>query len=297
MRHPSPARQRPMGATSFVLTAAAALAAIVAVERRWPLRSRREDEAPHVIRNLAVVAITAVTTAIVERVVLAPIQQIAERKRLGLLRALPLSDRSRTIAGFLLLDYTLWWWHWLNHKWQALWRFHLVHHTDLDLDASTALRFHFGEMAMSVLYRAGQVLVFGIDSGTLRTWQRALIVSVLFHHSNLRLPVDVDRRLAAVLVTPLMHGIHHSDWRNETDSNWSSILSWWDHIHGTLRLDVHQAVIRIGVPAWQDPSELTLPRLMTLPFAAQRNDWVDASGQLRINREAASSPADGVRPT
>jgi sterol desaturase/sphingolipid hydroxylase (fatty acid hydroxylase superfamily) len=158
----------------------------------------------------------------------------------------------------------------MNHKVPLLWRFHLVHHLDLDLDASTAVRFHFGEMALSSLFRAAQIALIGADERALAAWQRALLVSILFHHANLRLPRAVDDALARLVVTPRMHGIHHSDVREETDSNWSSLFSWWDWLHRTMRLDVPQDAIRIGVPRWRDA--LTIGEVTRLPFRRELPD-------------------------
>jgi sterol desaturase/sphingolipid hydroxylase (fatty acid hydroxylase superfamily) len=177
-------------------------------------------------------------------------------------------------VALVLLDYTLWVWHWLNHKVPLLWRFHLVHHVDRDMDASTALRFHVGELVLSVGYRALQVLVIGAEPAALLTWQAILFVSILFHHSNVRLPAAVDRALVRVVVTPRMHGIHHSDRREETDSNWSSILTLWDFLHRTMRLDVPQESITIGVPAYEEPRAVTVGKLLLLPFRKKTSDWV-----------------------
>ena len=88
------------------------------------------------------------------------------------------------------------------------------------------------------------------DALALAIWQTVLLAAILFHHSNTRLPVRLERALVRVLVTPRMHGIHHSDVRRETDSNWSSILSVWDYLHRTARLDVPRGETRIGVPAY-----------------------------------------------
>jgi sterol desaturase/sphingolipid hydroxylase (fatty acid hydroxylase superfamily) len=101
-------------------------------------------------------------------------------------------------------------------------------------------------------------------------WQSFLFVSILFHHSNVRLPVEVERRLNLLLVTPRMHGIHHSTVRAERDANWSSGLTLWDKLHGTLRLNVPQAEIEIGVPAYRAPEELGLFEVLKLPFGAER---------------------------
>lgn len=195
----------------------------------------------------------------------------------GILGRLSLPRPLEIVAGVVLLDYGLWWWHWLNHRWRPLWRFHLVHHVDLDLDASTALRFHFGEMGASVLFRIAQLRLTGVDRVTVSTWQSMLLLSILFHHSAIRLSERADRLLSWWIVTPRMHEIHHSAVRDETDSNWSSLLSVWDRIHGTYRHDVPSGEITIGVPAYQDPAAVELPRLIVLPFEEQRDDW---AGQL-----------------
>lgn len=268
----SDAKRRKSGWTTFFV-ATTAFVAFAAIERRRPLRKRREDDVRHVARNLGVGAVAAVVTAALEIPLLAPAARKTVERRLGLLHQLPLSRAARIAAGVLLLDYTLWWWHWMNHRVPLLWRFHLAHHVDLDLDASTALRFHFGEMALSVFYRAAQFRVLGIDPAAAAIWQTALFVSILFHHSNVRLDDGVERRLARCIVTPRMHGIHHSTVREETDSNWSSLLSWWDFVHGTFRLDVPQDAITIGVPAWQDSRDVTLGRVLAMPFQPQRDDW------------------------
>jgi len=154
---------------------------------------------------------------------------------------------TETVIKLLLLDYTLWWWHWLNHH-TILWEFHRAHHLDPDLDVSTGIRFHPSEMALASFFRAAQVRVLRVDEETLLLWQRMLLVSILFHHSNLRLPEKLDRALANVIATPRMHGIHHSDRWEETNSNYASLFSWWDWIHGTMRLERPQAEITIGAP-------------------------------------------------
>jgi sterol desaturase/sphingolipid hydroxylase (fatty acid hydroxylase superfamily) len=172
--------------------------------------------------------------------------------------------------ALVLLDYTLYVWHVLVHRVPLLWRFHLVHHVDLDLDASTALRFHFGELTLSIPWRAAQVLGIGVPPAALTSWQNALLVSILFHHSNVELPVDIERVIARVFVTPRMHGIHHSMVPGETNSNWSSGLTLWDWLHGSLRLNVRQRDITIGVPAYREPRDVTLERSLELPFVTQR---------------------------
>src|SRR5207237_1274944 len=123
---------------------------------------------------------------------------------------LALPTWARAIVTFLLMDYAYWWWHWANHMIPLFWRFHNVHHTDLDLDVSTAARFHFGEMVFSIGFLALAVVAFGISPIMLLVFFLCLEVATLFHHSNWRLPIRLERILNSIVVTPRMHGIHQS---------------------------------------------------------------------------------------
>ena len=258
-----------------------ALGALFVAERRRPLRRRKEPGPSRVGRNLTIGLLAGATTAASEFPIVAPVQALAARGRLGLLRQIPLPGPLRVLFGFLLLDYTLYLWHRLNHRAPFLWRFHAVHHVDLDLDTTTGLRFHFGELAMAAGFRAAQVLLLGVDRETLRLWQQMLVVSVVFHHSNLELPIEVEERLNAIIVTPRMHGIHHSTRADETDSNYSSLLSCWDRLHRSLRLDVPQASVTIGVPGFSTPEDVTLERSLLLPFREDPRLLPPADAALR----------------
>ena len=253
------------------LAAAGAFGALVWLERRRPLRRGEvESKLERDARNLAVAGVAAAALQIAERPVVARLTALVERRKVGLLKQVALPRALEVGLAVVLLDYTLYAWHVLTHRVPLLWRFHLVHHADLDMDASTALRFHFGELLLSVAWRAAQVLVIGVSPQSLSTWQSLLFVSILFHHSNVRLPVEAERRLNKFIVTPRMHGIHHSTVRRERDANWSSGLTLWDKLHGTLRLNVPQAEVEIGVPAYREPAELGLFEILKLPFGAER---------------------------
>jgi sterol desaturase/sphingolipid hydroxylase (fatty acid hydroxylase superfamily) len=182
----------------------------------------------------------------------------------------PLPAPLRAGLGFLRLDCTLCVWHWLTHRVAFLWRFHAVHHVNRDLDSTTGLRFHFGELALAAGFRAAQVLLLGVEPATLRVWQHLLVLSVIFHHSNLELPFDVERRLALLIVTPRLHGIHHSTRREDVNSNCSSLLSCWDRLHASLRADAPQPALTIGVEGFGRIEDVTLERSLTLPFRDDR---------------------------
>jgi len=281
------------GITVWITAAvvAASFLFFLVLESLLPLRRAVESKVRRLGRNLTIAGLGLATVTILQTPVLLPVSTWAARHEVGLLALLPLPGWAAVLGTILLLDYTLWFWHWLNHKVPFFWRFHRVHHVDRDLDTSTGIRFHFGELGFSVVFRAAQIVAIGADPFGVGIYQLLLFASVLFHHSNSRLPLGLERWLVRIVVTPRMHGIHHSDYRNETNSNWSSLLSVWDFLHRTARLDVPQAEIVIGVPAYSRPQRVTLGRVLALPFRGQREDWHRPDGR------PADRPPPGPDPT
>ena len=186
------------------------------------------------------------------------------------------------IIAFVLLDYSNYIWHILLHKLPILWRFHLVHHTDLDLDITTAFRFHFGEMIASVFFRGAAVVLIGASPVIVLVYEIFFEAATQFHHSNTKLPFQFEKIINYLIVTPRMHGIHHSMIKRETDSNYSVIFSCWDRIHKTIRLNIHQNEIVTGVPSYADEKELTIGKLLVLPFTKMRQ-WKDRERQMDKN--------------
>jgi len=268
-----------------------AFGALLWLEWRRPLRREVEPKLTRTARNLAVAGIGVVALQLTERPVALELATLVERHDLGLLKLLRLPVWLETALAVALLDYTLYVWHVLTHKVPFLWRFHVAHHVDLDLDASTALRFHFGELALSVPWRAAQLLIIGVSPIAYSTWQTFVFLSIMFHHSNVELPIGLERALNRLIVTPRMHGIHHSIVRDETNSNWSSGLTIWDRLHGTLRLNLPQGEITIGVPAYREPEDVELLKILPMPFGKQRATWqLPDDGEPR--REALPGPPD-----
>lgn len=264
---------------------------LVWLERRRPLRRAVEPKLKRGARNLAVAAAGAVALRVTEKPVADALTALVGRRRLGLLKLFKLPAWVEVALAVVLLDYTLYLWHVMTHRVPFLWRFHVVHHIDLDLDATTALRFHFAELVVSAPWRAAQIIVIGVSPTALSVWQTLLMLSILFHHSNVRLPVELERRLNLFVVTPRMHGIHHSTVREETDSNWSSGLTLWDWLHGTLRLDVPQDAIDIGVPAYREPREVGLTSMLALPFGEERPTWRLEGADPEPRREPLPEPS------
>lgn len=238
-------------------------------EKRKPLRPQREQKERQTARDLAIAAAAGLAVNTLEKPVTARLTKYVDENSFGLVKLMRLPKALETALAVILLDYTLYIWHVLTHKSPFLWRFHKVHHADLDLTASTAIRFHFGEMTISVLFRAAQVLLIGVSPEALRTWQSLLFLSILFHHSNVELPRSLEAKLEKIIVTPRLHGIHHSMEKDEMDSNWSSGLSVWDYLHGTFRNDVAQTNITIGIKGLENLDEVTLGKMLAEPFTDQ----------------------------
>lgn len=248
-------------ATPALIVVAAGLLVLEAVR---PLRRRTQPRAVRWPINVKV----SVPSLLGLRLALLPamvgLTQLAARHRWGLhRRSLPPS--LRLLVELLVLDYVAYSWHRLLHA-PWLWRFHQVHHLDLDMDVSTGWRFHFGELLASIPYRGGLPALVGVRPGTLLVYEAIFEACTAFHHANARLPLGLERWLVHLLVTPRAHGIHHSVVERETGSNFGVVLTLWDALHRTQRLNVPQQRICLGVPAYRDLAEQTVGWLLRLPL-------------------------------
>ncbi|MGB3795409.1 MAG: sterol desaturase family protein [Alteraurantiacibacter sp.] len=244
--------------------AGVAVGALLLAERARPLRQRTCEELPRLLRNGAMGAACQAVIMASEAPLTDAIARNNQQHRRGLQHLI--GGAPGRIAAFALMDYTYYLWHVATHKIPFLWRFHRVHHLDPDLDTSTAVRFHAIDMLISTPMRMLQVRVSGADPRTHNIWRGFFIGSVLFHHSNLRLPTGVDAALSTVLTTPRMHGIHHSQKLDEMDSNWSSGISLWDRLHGTFRADIRQDTIIVGVDDSDAARDIGLLSALKSPF-------------------------------
>lgn len=253
------------------------------IEKRIQLRKRVQKTGRRIFINFFV-SLPAFTLL---RLLLIPemlwLATVNEKIQFGLTYFLHLPFWITAIIAFLLLDYTNYLWHVLNHKIPLLWRFHLVHHTDYNLDVTTAIRFHFGEIIGSTVFRGAAVFLIGVSPSIVLIYEIVFEAATQFHHSNWKLPYRFEKMLNKIIVTPRMHGIHHSIIRNETDSNYSVIFSFWDRLHKTICLNIPHNQIIIGVPTYSDAKELSFLYLLKLPFTKIRK-WKD-SPTLSGNRD------------
>ncbi|HMK65185.1 MAG TPA: sterol desaturase family protein [Thermodesulfobacteriota bacterium] len=172
----------------------------------------------------------------------------------------------KILGTVIVFDFFLYIWHLLNHVMPLFWRFHRVHHSDLNMDVSTASRFHIGELALSAIIRIGLIFFLGADLFGVALFESLIVLTSQFHHSSLTVPFWFERFYWILFVPPSMHRIHHSVVINERNTNYGTILSLWDRLLGTLLMDVNQGRILIGMGAYRKPDSLNFHHLIFMPF-------------------------------
>jgi sterol desaturase/sphingolipid hydroxylase (fatty acid hydroxylase superfamily) len=176
------------------------------------------------------------------------------------------------VAGALVaLDFIIYWQHQVFHYVPILWRFHMMHHSDLDLDVTSGVRFHPVEIILSTMIKALSVLTLGVAPAAVVIFEIVLNATSLFNHSNVRMPVGLDRVLRWFVVTPDMHRIHHSTAVRETNSNFGFNVPWWDRLFGTYCPEpaLGQIGMRIGLEHLGQPVCLNLLKMLRFPFVTQ----------------------------
>ena len=189
-------------------------------------------------------------------------------KQIGVLNLTVVPYWVKTLATVVFMDFMLYVWHLLNHEMPFLWRFHRVHHTDLNMDVSSATRFHIGELAISAVLKISLVFFLGADMLSVLLFETLLVFTAQFQHSSLTVSQWFEKIYWVLFVPPSMHRIHHSVVIKQRDSNYGTIFSIWDRILGTLITDVEQGRIRIGVGGHYTSAKLNLHHLLIMPFTA-----------------------------
>jgi sterol desaturase/sphingolipid hydroxylase (fatty acid hydroxylase superfamily) len=184
----------------------------------------------------------------------------------GLLNLTDLPYWIKVLIAVMFLDFEIYVWHFLNHEMPLLWRFHRVHHSDLNLDVSTASRFHIIELGISAIIKIALIFFLGIDLLMIAIFESAVVLTSQFHHSSLKLPKWFEEIWWTLFVPPSMHRIHHSVIIRERNSNYGVIFSIWDRILGTLIRKADQSKILIGMGAYRRVEKLNLYHLMKMPF-------------------------------
>jgi sterol desaturase/sphingolipid hydroxylase (fatty acid hydroxylase superfamily) len=261
----------PFGLDIKTLVAAAVLALLWLGESWIPFyahfKGRRVDRLRHDGRNLALGAFNGVAVALLFGGLLAAVETWSERTGFGLLRFVSWPLWLETAVAFLVFDAWMYVWHRANHELPFLWRFHRMHHSDSQMDATTGVRFHTGEVLLSGCLRLGVLALAGMALWQLVIYEAIMLPIVLLHHSNVRLPRWLDYGLLALIVTPAMHRVHHSRIRRETDSNYGSVFPWWDLLAGSFRLRADARTVRLGLDELDDPRWQRLSGMLITPLA------------------------------
>jgi len=250
---------------SFVLI----FAVLAFTEARKPRRSLSVSKKTRWFPNLALTLINAGILRLLMPVVPVGMALICSERGWGLLNAYPVPSGIAIVAGVIFLDFVIYLQHVLFHNVPLFWRIHRMHHTDLDVDVTTGFRFHPFEIILSLLIKLAAVTAFGPPAVAVLLFEVLLNGTSMFNHSNLRLPVQLDRILRLLVVTPDMHRVHHSVIIRETNSNYGFNLPWWDRLLETYRPQPakgHEGMT-IGLARFRNPEELTLGKLLKLPWS------------------------------
>ncbi len=189
-----------------------------------------------------------------------------EANQFGLLNLFDMPLWAHAIGALLLFDVWTYFWHRINHEVFFFWRFHQVHHSDTEMDVTTAYRFHFGEMFLSSCFRMLLIPILGIQLWEVALFDLIIFANVQFHHANIGISPFGDRILRIFLTSPEMHKVHHSMDPEELNSNYTAFLSVWDRLFGTFKLNPNPHAIKFGVEGYRDPSQLKVVSLLKNPF-------------------------------
>jgi sterol desaturase/sphingolipid hydroxylase (fatty acid hydroxylase superfamily) len=254
--------------------AAVALCEVFAPRRRLGLR--RLTRWPH---NLGLLVVDIVTVRLLAPGAAIAVATLGAAREWGLLNTLPLPPWAAALAAVLLLDLVIYFQHVMFHAVPTLWRLHRVHHADLDFDVTTGTRFHPVEIMISTGIKCAAIAALGAPVVAVFVFEILLNATAMFNHANALIPQPFERWLRLVLVTPDMHRVHHSVRYDESSSNFSFNIPWWDRIFGTYSAQPksgHEAMT-IGVDAFRASEDLRLDRLLLQPFR-------DTPGHYPINR-------------
>jgi sterol desaturase/sphingolipid hydroxylase (fatty acid hydroxylase superfamily) len=246
--------------------------AVMAVwEMMAPRRQWQTVKAKRWVINLAMVGFNTLFT----RTLLASgafgAAVLAGQREVGLFHQLDWPWWAELIIAMIVLDLVVYFQHVLMHAVPILWRLHMVHHSDLDIDVTTGVRFHPLEIALSMFIKIGAVILIGVSPTAVLIFEVILNAISMFNHSNVCIPMRVDRMLRWIVVTPDMHRVHHSVIPRETNRNFGFNLPWWDRVLGTYLSDPSKGHehMTIGLEQYRNPTRLTWLDLVALPFVGE----------------------------
>jgi sterol desaturase/sphingolipid hydroxylase (fatty acid hydroxylase superfamily) len=264
------------------------LVLLAVCESLAPRRRLRVSKAPRWFSNLGLVALNGLSLRLLMPVGLIGVALYAQSQGWGLLNVVSLSAWLSIAISVIALDLAMYLQHVMFHAVPLLWRLHMVHHADLDFDVSTGIRFHTIEILLSFWIKSAAVILLGAPATGVLIFEILLNATSLFNHSNVRLPLWLDRLLRLIVVTPDMHRVHHSVVRRETNSNFGFNLPWWDFVLGTYRDQPAQGheQMTIGLTQFRDEKNADrLPGMLILPFWGQVGEYPVNRGDKDVSSE------------
>lgn len=251
------------------------LSAMAAWEWIAPRRRQRIPRTGRWPANLGIVVLDGLLLRLLFPLAATGVAALARAHHWGLLNAIPLPGWLSLLLAVVLLDLAIYFQHVLFHAVPVLWRLHRMHHADLEFDVTTGLRFHPGEIILSLLIKFGVIAALGPTPLAVLVFEVLLNATSMFEHGNVGLPATLDRMLRWVMVTPDMHRVHHSWYPKETNSNFGFNLSWWDRLFGTYRAQPRdgQTGMTIGINQFRDPRELHLIRMLWQPVSGPTHSY------------------------
>ena len=255
------------------LSVFAGLFAVLALSE-W-LRPRRRlvvSKSSRWFTNLAIIVIDSVAVRLIFPAAAVGVALWAASNGYGLFNAVEAPWWVAGLVSIVLLDFAVWFSHLLSHKVPLFWRFHRMHHSDRDIDVTTAIRFHPIEIIVSMVYKVAWVVLLGAPAWSVIVFEIILNGVAMFNHSNLKLPLALDAIIRRLIVTPDMHRVHHSIIPGETDSNYGFNFPFWDRMFGTYIDQPEQGHdgMTIGLKEWQDERPQRLGWSLSVPFLKQR---------------------------
>ena len=245
---------------------------VLALMVLWELiaeRKERSQKRPgRWLANLGISVIDSFVARLVLPVAAVGVAHIVAERGWGLLNYFELPQVAVFVISMLVLDLSIYLQHVMFHAVPALWRLHMVHHTDQDLDATSGIRFHPVEILLSLLIKFAVIAAIGAPPFAVLVFEVILNATSIFNHGNVRLPLGLDRLLRLVVVTPDMHRVHHSVEIDESNSNFGFNLPWWDRLFGTYRAQPklgHEGMV-LGVEHLQRAKPIGLLELLGLPL-------------------------------
>lgn len=248
---------------------AGALILFSALEAMFPRRKRNLPRQGRWLTHLGITVIDSFAVRLLGPLTAIAVSIWAAKKGIGLFNFIELALWIEITLAFILLDFAIYFQHVISHHVPFFWRFHKVHHTDRDLDASSAIRFHPIEIMLSMLYKCGLVLLMGPAALAVLIFEIVLNASAIFNHANLKLPLRLDKFLRTIIVTPDMHRVHHSIIEGETNSNYGFNFSIWDRLCRTYKAQPQAGHdgMAIGLSEHQTAAPAKLLWSLKLPFA------------------------------